>query len=844
MTTILSTALELHTAGVSVVPVRADGSKAPATNWKPYTQLRATTAQLQTWFDNWTTQGIGIITGAISRNLELLEFEGRVMNRLPEVLELLDGAELLALYQRILGGWAEQSPSGGLHLFYKITDSEVPGNTKIATRPSNNEELAANPTQKWQTLVETRGEGGFVVLAPSAGTVHPTGLPWVRLTGGPTTVASISRAERDALHQTLAAILDETPEPAAHTSNELAPIWSTKVEESDEDLKPGDDFEARTDWAEILEGWTLVGQRGTTRYWRRPGKQIGLSATTGHAQDRDRLYVFSSSTEFTPEVPYTKFGAYALLKHGGDHSAAARELASSGYGHRAPRALTPPNGRDITASAENIPANIPTPTGETTPNGRAGGRAPETSPTSIPETVATTLGDDTDYTDTGNARLAATEYSNTLKYVPDAGKWVHWTGSRWAWQPDDAEAIQAALDIAERLPDTTKAEHAHRLKSLSARSLANARTILQTMPQMRVPADQFDHQPYELNTPDGIINLRTGEQIGPLPTHYHSMQTRTHLDTNQATPLWSAFLEQTFEGDQAMITYVQRLTGLSAIGEVLENILPFLRGGGGNGKGVFLETIKGVLGDYAQSTPANFLMAARDQHPTELAKLRGTRFVIASEINEGTKFDEAKMKLVTGGDTISARFMRGDFFEFTPTHTLWLMGNSQPKVETGGPSFWRRLRLIPFTHTVTEEQKVENLQERLIENEGPGILHWIIQGAVNYLKDGLQEPLTVRLATDTYKQEEDHLGRFIDERCKLGGGTNARALKTEVRAAYVDWCHDNGEHELNATQFGRQLKAKYSIGDARSHGKHYYVGITVYADENTLDPDDKDTYWK
>lgn len=842
MNSILETALELAQAGISVVPVAANGTKRPALAWKPYTRERADEQQLHAWFPDNTPLGVGCITGAISGGLELLEIEGRAMADMPALLELLDGAELANLYQTILAGWSEQSPSGGLHLFYRISDAPVPGNEKIAKADNH------------ETLAETRGEGGFVVLAPSAGTVHPTGKPYLRLLGGPDTVTTITMQQRDALHLVFKIALDKTPDEEPWDSTQTASIWDSHFGGAthDGDLKPGDDYEARTDWADILTGWKLLGTRGHTRYWRRPGKDTGISATTGHADDRDRLYVFSTSTEFEAEKPYTKFGAYALLNHRGDHSAAARALHAAGYGKRAPRELAPKAekaGGNITADITPAPAsdnranNI---SAEAAPTASAPAERPNLSivqggrTTTSAQPATATTGEDDDLTDTGNARLAAQEYSTTLKYIPDAGKWALWENTRWRWQPDQAAAIQAALDIADRLPDVDKATRAHRLKSLSARALSNAVAILKTMPDMRVTADQFDRQPYQLNTPDGAIDLRTGAHIEPLPTLYHSKQTRVSMDTEQPTPLWNTFLEQTFEGDQQMITYVQRLTGLSAIGEVLENILPFLHGAGGNGKTVFLETITNVLGEYATETPPNFLLAGRDRHETELANLQGRRMAVASEINEGTRFDEAKVKMLTGGDKITARYMRQDFFTFTPSHTLWLMGNHQPKVETGGDSFWRRLRLIPFLHTVTKDQRVENLQERLIEHEGPGILAWIVKGAVDYLTDGLDEPAAVRAATNEYKQEEDHLGRYVAEHLHVGGGDPARVLKAEIRADYISWCTANGEPELNGTAFGRALKQKLpDVGEARSNGRHYYTNLTLLGGDSIIDGE----YW-
>jgi P4 family phage/plasmid primase-like protien len=796
---LLTTALDLHAAGLSVVPVAADGTKRPRVSWKNYTSNPAGTDQLESWFGDTVEQGIGIITGY--GDVELLEVEGKAMPLMPSVLELLDGTGLRPLYDMLVTGWSEQSPSGGLHLLYRVADGDVPGNTKIASRP-------ADGATGREVLAETRGTGGFVVLAPSAGAVHATGLPYVRLAGGPASMPTISREQRDALHAVFHAALDSMPTEAATVAGPVDAKWSTTYQAAAGDITPGDDFEQRTEWADILTGWARVFTRGATVYWRRPGKNDGISATTGHAGDRDRLYVFTSSTEFEPEVPYTKFGAYALLEHHGDHAAAAKTLADRGFGYRAPRELAPASRTTSTGTQLAVLGNT------------------------IPATVAAVVGSDEDQlTDLGNARLLVAAHAAELRYVPDAGKWVTWEGTRWMWHPDDGPAIEAAKDVITRIPTDNKQLAAHRQKSMSARRIADAARLARTSPGMRISADRFDRHPWQLNTPGGVVDLRTGDIAAPTPALFHSKQTTVTPDAAMATPLWDRFLQTTFQSNAPLERYVQRLAGLTFIGEVLEHILPFAHGPGGNGKGVFAEVLSAIAGDYGTSAPQGFLVAGRDKHETELANLRGRRIVVASEVNENTRFDEAKVKLLTGGDTITARFMRQDFFDFTPSHTFWLLGNSQPKVETGGESFWRRLRLIPFTHTVPEADRIENLQQRLVDEEGPGILAWIVQGAVDYAADGLRTPDEVLAATDTYRAEEDHLGRFIDDRCRVGGGDLARVEMSDLRRAYDGWCRAQHEDAVTATAFGRQLKQRYGIGTAKSNGRRFYTNVALYAPE-------------
>ncbi|WAC67470.1 bifunctional DNA primase/polymerase [Agrococcus sp. SL85] len=362
---ILDAALDLLAHGYSIVPIRADASKAPAlASWRHYTAQRATPDTVRAWFAD-GGHDLGVVQGAISGGAELTELEGRAAHRLPELRELAYASGLGDVWDAITRGWVEMSPSGGWHFHYRVTGIDVPGNLKLARNADR------------EVLAETRGEGGQVVVAPS--TRHATGQPWRRIVGSPATAPTITAEERAALHELLRT-LDEQPEQPAPAPR---PASTADRQGSGDRLKPGDDYEARTDWADILEphGWTLVYTQGRTRYWRRPGKNIGISATTGHAEDRDRLYVFTSSTEFQTETPYTKFGAYAVLDHHGDHAAAARELGRTGYGDKPQLAevihLTHANLAD--AVAAETPADVDEPQ-QTQPVAEAPGPAAPVDP--------------------------------------------------------------------------------------------------------------------------------------------------------------------------------------------------------------------------------------------------------------------------------------------------------------------------------------------------------------------------------------------------------------------------------------------------------------------------------
>jgi putative DNA primase/helicase len=333
-------ALEFCTAGCSVVPARTDGDKSPALEWAPYMKTAPSAAQVSAWLADGRYDGFGLVCGKVSGNLEMLEFEGRavIAGVLGTYAQALTDHGLAGLWKRITDGYCEATPSGGVHVLYRVDGGPARGNTKLARRPATADELANKPEDKLKVLIETRGESGYVIVAPSGGRTHPTGRPWAIVNGGPATIATVTAAERDALYA-VATLFDRSPpriqQPHTATGNSLR-----------QGERPGDGFAARTSWEEILapHGWRLVRSFGNGAHgWCRPGKDRGISATT---RDNGGLYVFSTSTPFDTEEHYTKFGAYAVLEHGGDYRAAARALAGQGYGRSGPDGGTAEANKD------------------------------------------------------------------------------------------------------------------------------------------------------------------------------------------------------------------------------------------------------------------------------------------------------------------------------------------------------------------------------------------------------------------------------------------------------------------------------------------------------------------
>jgi hypothetical protein len=339
---------ELHDAGYCVLPVKADGSKAPdVRSWTPYKATRSTPEEHDRWFGDGRRTGIGIVTGAVSGNIELIEFEGRAIKEglLDEVTELAENSGLGDLWQAVTTGWADRSPSEGVHFKVIVEGRPAAGNTKLASRLAREDEYTDQERQRIRekpnskivrVLIETRGEGGFVVIAPSHGPTHPSGKPYVRIAGGPSTAAVVGPEDLDAVYALCRAVDAMPREEKAKT----APRPKRELPEGA--LRPGDDFENKADWTDIIgDDFDPIFTRGQTTYWRRKGKDRGISATTGYAKDRDRLYVFTTSTAFDAETPYDKFAAYTLLTQGSTMATAfkqaAIELRRQGYGSEAPR---------------------------------------------------------------------------------------------------------------------------------------------------------------------------------------------------------------------------------------------------------------------------------------------------------------------------------------------------------------------------------------------------------------------------------------------------------------------------------------------------------------------------
>ena len=282
------------------------------------------------------------------------------------------------------------------------------------------------------------------------------------------------------------------------------------------------------------------------------------------------------------------------------------------------------------------------------------------------------------------------------------------------------------------------------------------------------------------------IDLHTGIDEPPNRLDYCTKQTAVcPAPVATPCPMWMAFLNRVTGNNDTLIGFLQRYLGYCCTGHVYEHVVVFLYGTGGNGKGVFVSTVVGIFGDYAISAPMEMFLASKyDRHPTEIARLKGARLVVAHETTKGRAWDEAKIKNLTGGDRLSGRFMRGDFFDFTPTHKMIISGNTKPSLRNIDEGIRRRFLLVPFTVQIPPRERDPKLAEKL-KTEWPAILRWMLDGCLEWRRVGLVVPTIVRDATDEYLADQDTLAQWIEDCLDL-------ATRTPSRLAVI--CSPRGRH--------------------------------------------------
>ena len=391
-------------------------------------------------------------------------------------------------------------------------------------------------------------------------------------------------------------------------------------------------------------------------------------------------------------------------------------------------------------------------------------------------------------------------YHRDWRYVAAWGRWLVWDGRRWRNEETLAatDLIRGVCRHAALQADNPKLA----AKLATSGTVGGVERLARADRRHAATTAEWDADPWLLNTPGGVVDLRTGR----MRAHDRAdrMTKITTATPGGDCPTWRRFLAEVTGGDADLQAYLQRVSGYCLTGSTQEHALFFLYGTGANGKSVFVNTLATILGDYAASAPMDTFMEARgDRHPTDMAGLRGARFVASIETEQGRRWAESKVKSLTGGDKISARFMRQDFFEFWPQFKLFVAGNHKPAIRNIDEAMKRRLHLIPFTITVPPQRRDKHLQHKLLA-ERDGILAWALQGCLAWQHLGrLDPPQQVVAATEEYFEAEDALGRWLEERCVREA--NAKSLTAELFTDWKQWAEAAGEFVGSQRRFSDLL---------------------------------------
>lgn len=685
--------------------------------------------------------------------------------------------------------------SGGLHLYFKWPNQRV-----------------KNSTSKIAPNIDVRGDGGYVIVPPSVGYAIadnadiadiPDWLLPAICPPEPILAPPEPRAPREASHPrqdggsalgraALAERCDEIRN--AYDGSKHSTINESAFAVGG--LVSAGEIEEANAWAELKDALTTIlpqckDKRAAAKTLRRAFAD-GLAKPQSPAPRAGSAKAMSRPQSPGPRSRSAKaMSCAARIKGGGgtfEQFVEALDLDAATKEWKAEKGIAN-GGRELRRTWDNCNANL----------------------------------DGVELTEDGVALAFEAEHKEALRFCHDTGGWYLWTGSHWK-QNRDKIAFSWARALVRQL--NRDAEFKTKAITGKASFAAAVEKYAQADRAFAVTAETWDRDLHLVGTPGGTVDLRTGELRLANRADHITKIVAVAPTTTADCPTWLAFLAQSTADDKELIRFLQQWAGYSLSGSIREHALLFIYGPGGNGKSVFLNTLAGILADYVASAAMDtFTSSPGDKHPTDLAMLRGARLVTATETEEGRAWAEARIKQMTGGDPVTARFMRQDFFTYTPQFKLTIAGNHKPALKNVDDAARRRFNIVPFLH---KPEAPDHRLEHKLKAEWPGILRWMIDGCLDWQKHGLVRPEIVTSATAEYFEAQDTIGRWLAERCILEPHLQVKPglLLADCRT----WAGENGETPPTPQQFRSAMEKVRGARYATVKGVQQIKGVGLQAE--------------
>ena len=436
------------------------------------------------------------------------------------------------------------------------------------------------------------------------------------------------------------------------------------------------------------------------------------------------------------------------------------------------------------------------------------------------------------FTDSTNAMRLVKEHGRDIRYNAAWKKWVVWNGKCWEMDEGGVMIHEKGLEMVRNIYDelVKTADYRERIDiekaAMMSESVRRRKAFIEAatwIKALNVKSEELDPNPWLLNVKNGTVDVTSGEFREHRQEDMITKIANVEYDAKADCPMWKQFIREIMNYNADIINFVQTAAGWALTGDVSEQTMFILFGSGANGKTTYLNTIMYLLGDYATATPTETFLKKSSDYTNDIARLRGTRFVTTTEVELGRRLAEPLIKKITGNDQMTARFLYGEFFNFTPTFKIFMATNHKPVIKGTDYGIWRRIKLIPFTTRIPEEKQDKHLEMKL-RGEASGILNWLLEGAARWKHEKLKAPAAVLKATDDYRGEMDVIGNFMKERTIQQQGNSIRIR--ELFKAYQEWCVENNEHIVSERFLSLRLQ-EMGYERTRTAEARFWAGIAL-----------------